>query len=179
VLQIHYTNKRGLEGQFDASGVRLTTTLALRPRDVWVVMLGTMVIINKPGLAAVSTIPSECGAACSGRMRKPLRILKASLHMHGVRRAARAGAAGRGLAAGLFLPARTPTHAHPRSHAHTLNARATVLLPLLQTGTSMSLRHFRNGTELQPLAIRSSYDYGFQIFVDGGWVHVGGFTPSS
>ncbi|KAG1656614.1 hypothetical protein FOA52_008437 [Chlamydomonas sp. UWO 241] len=117
VLQIHYTNRYRLPGQFDASGVRLTTTLQLRERDVWVVMLGTTAISLPPGMEQVSMTPQVCGATCSGRMPKPLRILKVSLHMH-------------------------------------------------ETGTNMTLRHFRNGTELQPLTLRNSYDYAFQVFGD-------------
>jgi hypothetical protein len=57
VLQIHYSNRYG-PGQFDSSGVRLTTTMALRERDVWVVTLGTVAIKLPPGMAQVSTIPS-------------------------------------------------------------------------------------------------------------------------
>ncbi|PNH09565.1 MOXD1 1 [Tetrabaena socialis] len=59
-LQTHYTNAGLEEGLVDSSGFRMHTTTALRPYDMGVLVLGSLLFSIPPGNSSFSTGPSLC-----------------------------------------------------------------------------------------------------------------------
>jgi hypothetical protein len=77
VLQIHYSNLMGLDGQQDSTGYRLCTTDALRPNDADILAFGT-IGINIPAhgsqdVTCEFTVPDAVGS---------LHVLAGMPHMH-------------------------------------------------------------------------------------------------
>lgn len=81
VLQIHYNNLQGLEGETDQSGIDLCTTDQLRPHDAGVMAFGAIGFDEIPALSTArldcsTPVPEALGPAL------PLTIFQSWPHMH-------------------------------------------------------------------------------------------------
>ncbi|PNH00660.1 MOXD1 1 [Tetrabaena socialis] len=84
---VHYNNPDALEGVVDASGLEVLYTPQLRQYDAGVLTLGQRAITIPPGRPIVTLKPNVCPSSCTSRLRTPLRLLSAMVHMHTLGRA--------------------------------------------------------------------------------------------
>ena len=80
MLEVHYDNPNNVRIT-DGSGFKLFYTDKLRPNDAVVMTLGHLGIDIPPGQVSHKHI-NECGGACTKRLKKPLTVIWAGLHMH-------------------------------------------------------------------------------------------------
>ena len=80
MLEVHYDNPANVAIR-DQSGFKLFYTEQLRANDAVIMTLGHL-NINIPAGATNHEHVNECGGACTKKLKQPVTVLWAGLHMH-------------------------------------------------------------------------------------------------
>jgi hypothetical protein len=140
LFEIHYDNPELMGGLYDSSGLRLLYTRKVRQYDADTATMGSVAdyrLFIPPQQESV-TIAGHCHPSCFRNKIPP---------------------------SGLHVIASLP---HGHKHGIRLNcsnlSNDRLLINLQFLVRRILVRHFRNGTELEPIAEENNYDFNFQDF---------------